>query len=101
MTKATPASITARTTTIGKLPSGIQVDGKAALEPTYAVVKTTLILIPKDRHLVVFTNTDDSAVGAWRAIVQAGRQRNTLIIGQTASPIGLQNLRTNPAWVAD
>lgn len=101
MARATPTSITNKTTKIGSLPSGIQVDGKAGLEPSYNVTKSTLQTLPNDRHLVVFTINDDSALGAWRAITQAGRQKNTLIIGQGASPTGLKNLRTNPSWVAE
>jgi ribose transport system substrate-binding protein len=101
MAKATPTSITDQTTNIGALPNGIQVDGKASLEPTYNVVKSTLQILPTSRHLVVFTINDDSALGAWRAITQAGRQKNTLIIGQGADPDGLKNLRTNPSWVAE
>jgi ribose transport system substrate-binding protein len=101
MAKATPTSITDKTTNIGKLPNGIQVDGKASLEPTYNAVKATLQILPKDRHLVVFTINDDSALGAWRAITQDGRQKNTLIIGQGANAQGLKHLRTNPSWVAE
>jgi len=101
MARATPTSITDRTTRIGSLPNGIQVDGKAALEPTYNAVRSTLQTLPRDRHLVVFTINDDSALGAWRAITQANRQRSTLIIGQGANAEGLRQLRTNPSWVAE
>jgi len=101
MAKATPTSITDKTTNIGSLPNGIQIDGKGSLEPTYTATKSTLQILPKDRHIVIFTINDDSALGAWRAVTQAGRQKNTLIIGQGADADGLKNLRTNPSWVAE
>jgi len=101
MPKRTPTSITDSTTTIGPLPSGVQINGADALEPSYTAMKNELQLLPADRHLIVFTQNDDSALGAWRAITQASRQKNTLIIGQGADADGLKNLRTNPSWVAE
>ena len=49
-------------------------------------MKQELTVLPKDRHLVVFTQNDDSALGAWRAITQAKREDDTMIIGQGANP---------------
>ena len=101
MAKATPTSITDTTTTIGSLPNGVQINGKDALETSYTAMKNELQLLPAGRHLIVFTQNDDSALGAWRAITQANRQKDTLIIGQGADADGLKNLRTNPSWVAE
>jgi ribose transport system substrate-binding protein len=101
MTRATPKEITPKTTTIGKLPSGILLDGKGALEPAYQVIKATLQTLPKNRHLVVLGINVDMSLGAWRAITESGRQKNTLIVGQGGSADGLKNLRTNPSWVAE
>ena len=58
-------------------------------------------MLPQSRHLIVFTQNDDSALGAWRAITEANRQNTTMIIGQGADADGLKNLRTNPSWVAE
>jgi ribose transport system substrate-binding protein len=101
MPQRTPTSITNSTTTIGSLPSAVQINGQDELDPSYTVMKQELQVLPPSRHLVIFTQNDDSALGAWRAITQAGLQKNTLIIGQGADSAGLSNLRTNPDWVAE
>jgi ribose transport system substrate-binding protein len=101
MKQMAPDAITDKTTTIGDGPNGVQINGKDALEPSYQAMKQELTVLPKDRHLIVFTQNDDSALGAWRAITQASRQKDTMIIGQGANADGLKNLRTNPSWVAE
>jgi ribose transport system substrate-binding protein len=101
MKQAGPDDITDKTTTLGDGPNLVQINGKDALEPSYAAMKQELTVLPKDRHLVVFTQNDDSALGAWRAITQAKREDDTMIIGQGANADGLKNLRTNPSWVAE
>lgn len=100
-TQASPESITDKTTTIGSLPNGVQINGQDALEASYTAMKNELQLLPSGRHIVIFTQNDDSAMGAWRAITQASRQSDTLIIGQGADAAALQQLRTNPQWVAE
>jgi ribose transport system substrate-binding protein len=101
MKQTGPDEITDKTTTLGDGPNFVQINGKDALEPSYQAMKQELTVLPKDRHLVVFTQNDDSALGAWRAITQAKREDDTMIIGQGANADGLKNLRTNPSWVAE
>jgi ribose transport system substrate-binding protein len=101
MKQVEPDGITDKTTTLGDGPNFVQINGKDALEPSYTAMKQELTVLPKDRHLVVFTQNDDSALGAWRAITQAKREDDTMIIGQGANADGLKNLRTNPSWVAE
>jgi ribose transport system substrate-binding protein len=101
MQQVGPDEITDKTTTLGDGPNFVQINGKDALEPSYTAMKQELTVLPKDRHLVVFTQNDDSALGAWRAITQAKREDDTMIIGQGANADGLKNLRTNPSWVAE
>jgi ribose transport system substrate-binding protein len=101
MKQMTPDEITDGTTTIGNGPNGVQINGQDALEPSYTAMKQELTVLPSNRHLIVFTQNDDSALGAWRAITQASRQNDTMIIGQGADADGLKNLRTNPSWVAE
>lgn len=95
---ATRSQIGPSTTKLGS--NLIQIDGKAALEPAYDATKNILQTIGKDKHLIVFGVNDDSALGAWRAITQAGRQQSTLIAGLGATTEGVKQLRTNPQWVA-
>lgn len=79
----------------------IQVDGQSALEPSYTAVKNILATIPEDRHILIQTPNDDSAMGAWRAIVEANRVDNTLIAGLGGGQEGLKQLQDNPNWVAE
>lgn len=99
--QATPESITDSTTSLGSLPNFVQVNGGSALEPSYTAMKNQLQVLPKGRHLMIFTQNDDSALGAWRAITQQSREADTLIIGQGANADGLKQLRTNPSWIAE
>lgn len=89
--------ITRDKTTIGK--NLIQVDGASALEPSYTAVKNILGTIPAGRHILIQTPNDDSATGAWRAIVEAGREADALISGLGGAD-GIKQLRENPNWVA-
>ena len=99
MTKLAPTQITAQTTTKGNL---YQVDDPdLSIDKAYSAIRTALQSIPKNRHLLVFAVNDDGSVGAWRAIQAAGRWKQTLIGGLSGLPQGLQQLRTNPQWVAE
>ena len=99
MTQAAPSSITPLTTTIGK--SGLQVDGKGTLTDSYAGVKNVLQTVPANRNILLYTINDDSTIGAWRAITESQRQKSTLVAGLGGSVASLQQLRTNPQWVAE
>jgi ribose transport system substrate-binding protein len=99
MDQVEPSAITALTTTIGK--SGIQVDGKATLEASYAAVKNALQTLPADRHILLYSINDDSVLGAWRAITESKREQSTIVAGLGGSVAALKELRTNPYWVAE
>lgn len=99
MTKIKPEEITATTTTIGD--TGIQVDGKGALEESYTAVKNALQTLPADRNILLYSVNDDSTLGGWRAITEAGRQENTIVAGLGGSVAALGELRNNPQWVAE
>lgn len=100
-TKIAADAITDETTSVGDLPNFVQLDGKAQLEESFNVMRDHLQVLPADRHLVVFTMNDDSALGALRAIEQDGRNDDTMIVSQGANAEGLKQLRTNPVWVAE
>jgi ribose transport system substrate-binding protein len=91
--------ITRQVTTLGD--NLIQVDGQSGLEPSYVAVKNVLPTIPEDRHILLMTPNNDSAIGAWRAIEEANRVDNTLIAGLGGSEVGIEQLRENPNWVAE
>jgi len=100
MTKLAPTQITAQTTTKGDNLYQVD-DADLSIDKAYSAVQTALQSIPKSRHLLVFAVNDDGSVGAWRAIQAAGRGKQTLIGGLSGLPQGLNQLRTNPQWVAE
>jgi ribose transport system substrate-binding protein len=99
MDQIAATDITRQTTTMGE--NLIQVDGQSALEPSYVAVKNVLPTIPEGRHILIQTPNDDSAMGAWRAIVEANRVDDALIAGLGGGEEGLNQLRENPNWVAE
>lgn len=99
MEQIAATDITRQTTTMGA--NLIQVDGQSALEPSYTAVKNVLPTIPEGRHILIQTPNDDSAMGAWRAVVEAGRTDDALIAGLGGGAEGLKQLADNPNWVAE
>jgi ribose transport system substrate-binding protein len=99
MDQIAATDITRQATTMGD--NLIQVDGQSALEPSYTAVKNVLPTIPEGRHILIQTPNDDSAMGAWRAIVEANRVDDALITGLGGGEEGLKQLRENPNWVAE
>lgn len=99
MPNVVPETITATTTVI--TPAGVQVDGKGTLQDSYSAVKNVLQTIPADRHILLFTVNDDSALGSWRAVDESGRGDKTLVAGVGGSVAALKELRTNPQWVGE
>lgn len=96
---AKPEDINPLTTTISA--NGIQVDGKAQLEASYAAVKNVLQTLPQDRKILLYSVNDDSTIGAWRAVQEAGRAENAMVAGLGGSAAALKELRSNKSWVAE
>lgn len=99
MTPMAADKITATTTTIGQ--SGLQIDGKGTLDGSFAAVNGAIQSIPRDRNVVIMGINDDEALGALRAVEQAGRGDNTVVLGVGNSPSALKQLKTNPRWLAE
>jgi len=87
------------TTTIGD--SVVQVNGEALRQPSFEAVENALQTIPADKHLIIYSISDESSLGAYTAVQRAGRQDDLLITGLAGSEEGLEQLRNNPAWVAE
>lgn len=98
-TAANPADITAQTTKIGD--TGWQLEGGGKLDTSYTAVKNALQTIPASKHVVLYSINDDSVLGGWRAITEAGRQSNSLVAGLGSDEDTRNQLRTNPQWVAE
>jgi len=91
--------ITMTTTTVGD--TTIQIDGAGLLDNAYKAMSDALSSIPTSRNVVVYAIGDDMAVGAMRAIEQANRTDTTILGGWGNTTEALNELRTNPAWVAE
>lgn len=96
-TKTTLDKITASTTTIGS--SAVQVDGGDAVDTSYAAMKNALQSIPVSRNIVEFGITDETTLGAERALANSGRKY--ILAGNGAGPEGISNLRTNANWAIE
>lgn len=57
--------------------------------------------LPNDRNILLYSVNDDSTLGGWRAVTEAGRQDNTIVAGLGGSVAALGELRNNPQWVAE
>lgn len=94
-TKTTLDKITAATTTISE--SVVQVDVGDAVDSAYKAMNNALQTIPANRHVVVYGITDESTLGAARALSAAGRN-DILLAGNGGDKAGIEALRSNPNW---
>jgi ribose transport system substrate-binding protein len=99
-TKVTPAQITASTTTIGGT-NGIQIDCKSTLDGAYAAMQNVIGSIPKGNNVLLYGSDDDCSFGAYRSLKQAGFGNRILTGGLGADSDGLNELRTDPNWLAE
>lgn len=101
MEQVDTSTITATTTKIGS--NAIQFDGQSTLQPSNEAVRNLLPSIPGDHNIILYTVTNDSTVGALRAIEDAGRggDDEVLIGGLGGDEVGLKALREDPRWVAE
>lgn len=95
-----PEDITPQTTVIGDY-NGIQIDGKSSIEDAYAAAKNVVQTIPEGNNILLYGSDSDLSLGAFRALKEAGRDKDTLTCGLGATPEGLLQLRTNPQWLCE
>lgn len=98
--KVAPEDITPQTTVIGDF-NGLQIDGKSSIEDAYAAAKNVIQTIPKGNNILLYGSDSDLSLGAFRALKEAGRDKQTLTCGLGATPEGLLQLRTNPQWLCE
>jgi ribose transport system substrate-binding protein len=99
-TKVTPEDITPQTTVIGDY-HGLQIDGKSSIEDAYTAAKNVIQTIPQGNNILLYGSDSDLSLGAFRALKEAGRDKQTLTCGLGATPEGLTQLRTNPQWMCE
>ena len=94
-----PASkITTQTTT---LPNGLQIDPGVNTSAAYTDMSQALQSIPTGQNMVIYTVTDDTVVGTYRALTNAGRQGKAMMAGFGCDEHSIAGLRTNPSWVGE
>jgi ribose transport system substrate-binding protein len=98
--KVKPEDITPQTTVIGDY-NGLQIDGKSSIEDAYSAAKNVVQTIPKGNNILLYGSDSDLSLGAFRALKEAGRDKDTLTCGLGANPEGLLQLRTNPQWLCE
>ena len=83
--------------------NAIQFDGGSQLQPSFKAVKNLLPSIPKDHNIILYAVSNDSTVGALRALQDGGRAGNDklLIAGLGGDEQGIKALREDPRWVAE
>lgn len=96
-----PTSITPTTTTIGE--NTIQFEGASQLQPSFEAVSGLLPSIPADHNIVLYTVNNDSTSGALRALEEAGRGGDDVLLvgGLGGDETGITALRDDPRWVAE
>jgi ribose transport system substrate-binding protein len=99
-TKVKPEDITPQTTVIGDY-NGLQIDGKSSIEDAYTAAKNVVQTIPEGNNILLYGSDSDLSLGAFRALKEAGRDKQTLTCGLGATPEGLTQLRTNPQWMCE
>jgi ribose transport system substrate-binding protein len=99
--KVAASDIGAQTTKIGK--NAIQFDGNSQLESSFTAVSNLLPSVPAGYNIILYTVNNDSTSGALRALAASGRADNdkTLIAGLGGDKTGVDNLRSDPRWVAE
>jgi ribose transport system substrate-binding protein len=76
-------------------------DAKGQVDIGNRVMQQALQGIPKGRHIVMLATNDESGMGAIRAVDQAGRSKDTVMVSLGGSVEALAQLRKNPAWVGE
>jgi ribose transport system substrate-binding protein len=99
MEPVTAEEIEGQTTTITP-DQGLQVNTGYEVESSYEAFSAALQSIPSDRHLVVYTISDDATVGVRRALQNAHRT-DAMIAGYGGDEDALKAIRTDPVWVSD
>ena len=99
--KVAATDIGAQTTKIGQ--NAIQFDGNSQLESSFTAVSNLLPSVPAGYNIILYTVNNDSTSGALRALAASGRADNdkTLIAGLGGDKTGVDNLRSDPRWVAE
>lgn len=99
MTKVSASSVTTTQSKIGS--DGIQINPDYSIDAGFKSFASLLQGIPTGKHLVVDCLGDDTCLGAYRALQQAKRTNDAMLMGWGTEPQAMQLLHTGPTWVAE
>jgi ribose transport system substrate-binding protein len=101
MTEMPASKIDNGTTTIVE-GQGVQVDLKTTLDEGFDAMTRLLPTIPEDRHVLVYTLSDESAQGVIRALNNAGRADDAMVVGYGESDIAIKAIQAGDGpWTAE
>ncbi|MFC5502639.1 sugar ABC transporter substrate-binding protein [Lysinimonas soli] len=99
--KATKSSAITPTTTSIPGTKDLQADMGLTVDSGYSSMQTALQTIPAGNNIVVYTVSDDTTIGALRAIDAAGRTNSAMVSGYGGTEPGFEKLRAGGPWVTD
>lgn len=94
-----PTDFTTSTTQLSD--SILQVNTDYSTDAAFKTFATTLQSLPAGRHMVIDCIGDETCIGVYRALKNAGRLSDAMIMGWGTTPAGMKLLITDPAWVAE
>jgi ribose transport system substrate-binding protein len=90
---------TTATTELGN--NVLQVNTDYSTDAAFQTFATTLQSIPEGQHMVIDCLGDEPCLGAYRALENAGRLDDAMLMAWGATPEAMDLLRTDDAWVAE
>ena len=99
MTAVKASDFTTSTTQLND--SVLQVNTDYSTDAAYKTFATTLQSLPAGRHMVVDCIGDETCLGAYRAVQNAGRLGDAMFMAWGATPAAMTLLRSDPSWVAE
>jgi ribose transport system substrate-binding protein len=73
--------------------SFVRIDGRGMRDKSQRIVSEFLVRHPKDRHILIATATDTSALGALQAVRELERSKHVAIVGQDCLPEVLEEMQ--------
>lgn len=79
----------------------LQVNTDYSTDAAFQTFATTLQSIPDGQHMVIDCIGDETCLGAYRALQNANRLDDAMLMAWGATPDAMNLLRTDDAWVAE
>jgi ribose transport system substrate-binding protein len=73
----------------------VRIDGRGMRDKSQRIVSEFLVRHPRNRHILIATATDTSAMGALQAVRELGRSKHVAIVGQDCIPEVVEEMQTS------